>query len=355
MPVPTVITDLSTTAASNSPAGPDAVFPNLDDYLRALSAFIAQNYADKLPKAGGTMTGPLALSGAPTVDLHAATKKYVDDADASLAPKASPVFTGAAQFDDGTAAAPAVAFSGDTDTGLYRSGANTLAFSTGGSYRGHFSASGGLWVGNDNASEASSGPGTIGSYVSAGNASVTRYFVSGVGEWWIGQNGSTNAIYVGSGTGLTGSQFGFGPSLFTAVTDNSKTLGGAATRWSVVYAVTGSINTSDAREKTAVRPLTGPEIEAAKALAKEIGSYRWLEAIDKKGDGARDHIGLTVQRAIEVMESFGLDPMRYGFICYDAWTPEGGGAQQDRYSFRTDELLLFLARGFDARLSALEA
>ena len=40
MPVPTVITDLSATAASNSPAGSDAVFPNLDDYLRAHASLI---------------------------------------------------------------------------------------------------------------------------------------------------------------------------------------------------------------------------------------------------------------------------------------------------------------------------
>ena len=32
-----------------------------------------------LPKSGGTMTGALMLSGAPTQDLQAATKKYVDD------------------------------------------------------------------------------------------------------------------------------------------------------------------------------------------------------------------------------------------------------------------------------------
>ena len=32
-----------------------------------------------LPKAGGAVTGPLTLSGAPTADLHASTKKYVDD------------------------------------------------------------------------------------------------------------------------------------------------------------------------------------------------------------------------------------------------------------------------------------
>ena len=81
MPVPTSITDLSTTAASNSPAGADAVFPNLDDYLRAHAAFIAQlNAADatKVAKAGDTMTGPLVLNADPSAALGAATKGYVD-------------------------------------------------------------------------------------------------------------------------------------------------------------------------------------------------------------------------------------------------------------------------------------
>lgn len=41
MAVPTLITDLSTTPASNSPAGSENVFPNLDDYLRVQSAFLA--------------------------------------------------------------------------------------------------------------------------------------------------------------------------------------------------------------------------------------------------------------------------------------------------------------------------
>jgi len=47
MPVPTLITDLSTTAATNSPAGTDAISNTMDDYIRSLSAFIAQNYANK--------------------------------------------------------------------------------------------------------------------------------------------------------------------------------------------------------------------------------------------------------------------------------------------------------------------
>lgn len=182
MPVPTSITDLSATAASNSPAGGDALLPELDNFLRAHGAFIRQSdtkaadiasastvdlgaavgrFADVtgtttitsfgtvaagvwrvvrftgaltlthngtsliLPTGanittaagdaclalslgagnwvvpffqaaagyltlneaaagyltlnGGTLTGALTLSGAPTVDLHAATKKYVDD------------------------------------------------------------------------------------------------------------------------------------------------------------------------------------------------------------------------------------------------------------------------------------
>lgn len=39
--------------------------------------------AKYVPLAGGTMTGKLKLSGAPTEDMDAATKKYVDDSVAS--------------------------------------------------------------------------------------------------------------------------------------------------------------------------------------------------------------------------------------------------------------------------------
>ena len=34
--------------------------------------------------SGGTLTGPLTLAGAPTADLHAATKKYVDNKQKSV-------------------------------------------------------------------------------------------------------------------------------------------------------------------------------------------------------------------------------------------------------------------------------
>lgn len=171
-------------------------------------------------------------------------------------------------------------------------------------------------------------------------------------------------------------------------TDNTKSNGLASNRWSVVYAGTGTINTSDAREKNEVRSLTENEIQAAQALSKEIGAYKFLSSIAEKGDAAREHIGMTVQRAIEVMESFGLNPFNYGFICYDEWDQqtetipaveavdevlgEDGTVVKEaveakpeeikiireagnRYSFRMDELSMFIARGVSAKLESIEA
>lgn len=153
--------------------------------------------------------------------------------------------------------------------------------------------------------------------------------------------------------------------------DNSVDIGGPSVRIKQVYSVNGSINTSDARLKNDVRAMSDPETEAAKAIAKEIGFWTWKEQADM--NDVREHCGLTVQRAMEIMESFGLEPFKYGFICYDKWdeqtvVSEYGPSNEDgtenpiyktiqagdRYSFRLEELNLFIAKGFEARLSALE-
>lgn len=63
MPVPALITDLNTVAASNSPAGSETVFPNLDDYLRAGFSFTAQLNANKAPLASPAFTGTPSFAG----------------------------------------------------------------------------------------------------------------------------------------------------------------------------------------------------------------------------------------------------------------------------------------------------
>ena len=63
MPIPTVITDLSATIASNSPAGGDPPTQG-DDFIRALSAFIRQNYDAQLPAADLSSTADAAKGDA---------------------------------------------------------------------------------------------------------------------------------------------------------------------------------------------------------------------------------------------------------------------------------------------------
>lgn len=54
------------------------ITPTGDVSSNNAQAAIAELSAEKLAIAGGTMTGPLTLYGNPTLDLHAATKRYVD-------------------------------------------------------------------------------------------------------------------------------------------------------------------------------------------------------------------------------------------------------------------------------------
>lgn len=111
--------------------------------------------------------------------------------------------------------------------------------------------------------------------------------------------------------------------------NNVSNLGNATARWKEVFAVNGTINTSDARLKTAILPLTDAEIAAAQDLVAEIGTFQWLESVAAKGDKARHHAGMTVQRAIEIMQSHGLDPMSYAFICHDVWEEDFREVEDD--------------------------
>lgn len=137
--------------------------------------------------------------------------------------------------------------------------------------------------------------------------------------------------------------------------NNAITLGGGSNLWSIVYSATGTINTSDAREKDWRGGLSPAELAAAKDLAKEIGVYRWLSAIEEKGDDARLHVGILAQTVQTVMERHGLDAHRYGFFCWDQWEADENKPAGDRFGVRYDELAMFVAAAQEQRLAALEA
>jgi len=223
--------------------------------------------------------------------------------------------------------------------------------------------------------------------------------VSGITDFSISRTSATKAAidtFMGSHK-MIGAEFNVNASVVPQY-DSFYNLGNSVRRFNQVFATTGSIQTSDARLKTPVRPFTTDEMNAARQLSKEIGIFQFLQSVAEKGEDARMHIGLTVQRAIEVMQANNLDPFAYGFICYDEWEtitidhsavegceahtetieidmPDGTKLAEtveysaieareaytetvqeagSRYSFRYDQLNLFIAAGIEARLTALE-
>ena len=150
-------------------------------------------------------------------------------------------------------------------------------------------------------------------------------------------------------------------------TDNAQTLGTSGLRWSVVYAATGTINTSDTREKTWRGTATEAELRAARRIIGELGFFQWNAAIAVKGEaGARLHFGARAQAVWAIMADEGLiEPIadgaapssRYAFLCHDQWDEAAageGGSAGDRFGLRTDQLAMFLIAAQDARLAALE-
>lgn len=131
-------------------------------------------------------------------------------------------------------------------------------------------------------------------------------------------------------------------------TDNTDSLGTGGLRWSTVYAGTGTINTSDERDKQNFKDMSEAEREAAIGIKGLLKSFKFKDAVAKKGDKARIHFGVSAQQVAEVFKIVGLNPDDYAMFCYDEWKEvcdedgnilsEGG----NRYGIRYDELLAFI-------------
>lgn len=177
---------------------------------------------------------------------------------------------------------------------------------------------------------------------------------------WLGSGTTHNAAEVrGTPTdvqlrvsGTTGLQVG--SASIRAGADNTQSCGTAGVRWTTVFAATGTINTSDAREKQQIRELSEQERAVAVRLKSLIRVFKFNDAVEKKGDGARVHFGVIAQDVKAAFEAEGLVAEDYAVLCYDEWpeTPEerdeeGNVTQEyrpagNRYGVRYEELLAFI-------------
>lgn len=157
-----------------------------------------------------------------------------------------------------------------------------------------------------------------------------------------------------------------GVGTFRPITDNTTTCGEVNYRFTQLFAVNSTVSTSDARHKTDPRDPLSAEVDAAYEIGQLPWVWQWLHRAAEEGDAARLHSGPTVQAAISIMDKHGLDWRKYAAFCYDEWQDhydeEGNFIPAGSvYSFRKEELLLWILRAtiekqksIEARLSALE-
>lgn len=137
-------------------------------------------------------------------------------------------------------------------------------------------------------------------------------------------------------------------------TDGTASLCSASNRASVVYAATGTINTSDERVKT-FYDQTEQEVLVARELKTAIKKFRFNDSIEVKGEeNSRFHFGVGAQTVQSIFEKYNLNPDDYALFCYDEWEEipeqkdEAGVIIREcipagnRYGIRYEELLCFI-------------
>lgn len=179
---------------------------------------------------------------------------------------------------------------------------------------------------------------------------VTLGYNNGTGNF-TNVAGGSGGVYLAVGGVTIAQTFGAG---IRPQADNSYSLGTASQKWSVVYAGTGAINTSDARQKQQVREISAAEQAVAQRLKGLIRAFKFNNAVAKKADGARIHFGVIAQDVKAAFEAEGLNGFDYAILCFDEWGAQDEVRDKDgviiqyakeagnAYGVRYDELLAFI-------------
>ena len=142
---------------------------------------------------------------------------------------------------------------------------------------------------------------------------------------------------------------------FYPATNGSQDLGLTGARWDDVWS-NGTFNGSDQNLKQDIEDLNDAEKKVAVKCKGLIKKYRMKDAVAKKGNDARIHVGIIAQELQAAFESEGLDAFRYSMLGKDTWwekidengqrlvnyeeTP--GYTEVTQMSVRYNELLAFI-------------
>ncbi len=139
-----------------------------------------------------------------------------------------------------------------------------------------------------------------------------------------------------------------------ATANNTIGLGNPSVKWTVLYATNGTIQTSDRTEKQDIEALSEAETRVAVAAKGLLRKYRFIDAVNKKGNDARTHFGIIAQDLQAAFEAEGLDAGKYAMFCSDTWYEHEGetfptqeeapeeATEVTKLGVRYDELLAFI-------------
>jgi hypothetical protein len=126
---------------------------------------------------------------------------------------------------------------------------------------------------------------------------------------------SSSLVAIGNSSGQ--GVFVNGSTAFAPSADNIMTCGSSGFRWTTVYATTGTINTSDATQKTEIADLTAAELAVARRIKGLFKTFKFKDAVAAKGAGARKHVGVMAQDVQAAFAAEGLNANDYGVFCSD--------------------------------------
>jgi hypothetical protein len=164
----------------------------------------------------------------------------------------------------------------------------------------------------------SSGSLTLGGTLSLTAANVTSALTSASTVTISGSTyqSSGSLVALGNNSGTYG-VFVNGSTAFAPNVDNVMACGFSSYRWTVVYATTGTINTSDANQKTEIADLTAAELAVARRIKGLFKTFKFKDAVASKGIAARKHVGVLAQDVQAAFAAEGLDAEGYGIFCSD--------------------------------------
>ena len=140
-------------------------------------------------------------------------------------------------------------------------------------------------------------------------------------------------------------------------TDNATALGGTTNRWSAVYAVNGTIQTSDERAKT---DITNATLGSDFVKALRPVSYKWIEGgqrhtgdYDKNNNfiyesvpGSRTHWGFIAQEVKEAVDAAGVD--------FGGWVLTDKDDPDSQQALRYDQFIAPLTKALQEALVKIE-